>query len=299
LAARRSIGQWIYEDRDYEPGFVDSPMRKRWAAWLEASCIRASRATISIGTRLANLRYTTTGRKPFLIPTGADSMGAAVTDLGQRDPVLVYVGNVATWSGLVEAVKALPIIRSSVPDARLLIVGDGALLPSLREVVIDQNVEDAVELRPGIPHAEIARVLLRSAVGLAVFEPTPLRVFAMPLKVVEYMSAGLPVVTTAETESADVVEQYGCGLAVNQKADEIANAAIRILTSPELWMEMSRSGVTASRQFEWSSLAEREWHVMQKAASAKGPIDAEEVYGWTGVGNESSPEAAALQGSRA
>src|SRR5262245_7821196 len=51
LHAAHMIGSWIYEDRDYEPGFISSPIRRRWARRMEIAGIRAATATISIGQR--------------------------------------------------------------------------------------------------------------------------------------------------------------------------------------------------------------------------------------------------------
>jgi glycosyltransferase involved in cell wall biosynthesis len=258
------IGSWIYEDRDYEPGFFESPLRGRWAEMMEIAGIRSASEVISIGARLAALRRQQTGREPILIPTGAKQNG-----VGRRasppEPALVYVGNVARWAGLDRVATALVDVRRRVPGARLLIAGDGPreAIRDIRAAAAQAGVETAVEFLGPIPHADVAQLLADAAVGIATFEPTPLRVFAAPLKVFEYMAAGLPIIATDATEAADIVQRHRCGVSTPLDAAAIANAITHMLTNAERWGELSRNGVAASAHYDWSVLMEREWQVMR------------------------------------
>lgn len=111
----------------------------------------------------------------------------------------------------------------------------------------------------------IAGLIQDAMVGLATFEPNELRTYAMPLKVLEYMAAGLPVLTTADTEAADVVTGHGCGLKLPLEREAIAQAALTLLGDHDLWTSMSARAVTASALFDWATLLDREWQVMRRS----------------------------------
>ena len=50
--------------------------------------------------------------------------------------------------------------------------------------------------------------MAESDIGLAAFPPNELMHYASPIKVFEYMAAGLPIVTTKGTEAARIVKKY-------------------------------------------------------------------------------------------
>ena len=265
---RRSgaIRHFIYEDRDYEPGFVGSTIRKAWVRTLENRMIKAADEVITIGQRLNDLRRRETGRELALIPTGVD-WHAFSTNAHDRKPILVYTGRLESWSGVIPVIEALSAIASVVPDVRLRIIGTGSK-PTIRrinEAASRTGSASRIEMMGALPHAEIAALIRECMVGLATFEPNELRTYAMPLKVLEYMAAGLPVLTTADTEAADVVSAHGCGLKLPLKPEAIAQAALTLLGNRDVWASMSARAVATSALFDWASLLDREWQVMRRS----------------------------------
>lgn len=259
------VGPWIYEDRDYEPGFIDSGLRRGWTEWLERTTMRSADEVITIGRRLADLRFRQTGRRPILIPTGA-TVSFDTGAVAERPPTLIYIGHVARWSGLEQVVEALPAVLRGLPEARLRIVGEGPheVRRSIQNVAKRHGVSENVEFLGPRPHTEISALLRDAMVGLAIFEPNPLRTYAMPLKVVEYMAAGLPVVATEDTETADVVRQYDCGAVVPLTSDAIAESVLRLLSDEGRWQRASGNALAGSTDFDWSRLMEREWWVIER-----------------------------------
>jgi glycosyltransferase involved in cell wall biosynthesis len=99
---------------------------------------------------------------------------------------------------------------------------------------------------------------------LATFRLTPLGAFAFPLKVIEYMAAGLPVLCTRETEAEQILIRYPAGRAVAFTPEALAEATIELLTDARAYSVAQRAAAEASKVFSW----ERAMHDELEAIAA-------------------------------
>ena len=260
----------VYEDRDYEPGLVPDRPRRWLTGALERFVIRRADRVVSVGARLADLRQRQTRRLPIVLPNGVDwdrfqpardarearFVGAGV----ETPPVLIYVGNLSAWSGLELGIRAFARILPCFPDAVLRIVGDG--LPNeveaLRRLTRELDLGLRVEFLGARPPTELANLLAQADVGLAHSEPVPFRIFAQPLKLMEYLAAALPVVVTEATEAADLVTRAEAGLVVGYDVDALALAFAELLGDRTRARSLGRNGSEFARTRDWRRVVERE-----------------------------------------
>jgi len=99
----------------------------------------------------------------------------------------------------------------------------------------------------------------QSRCGLVVMHDTPSHREALPVKLFEYMSAGLPVIASSIPKWQSIVEEHRCGLVVDPlDIDEIAAAIEWIFEHPEEAEAMGERGREAVEdQFQWSSQGEK------------------------------------------
>ena len=267
LRTLRGTDCLIYEDRDYEPGFIRTPLRRRWAAWLERVAMQHADQVISIGQRLAQLRHYQTGRPISLIPTGVDTARFSCPARERPQPILIYTGNIAPWSGLDLILMALPRLREVIPAIQCVFVGSG--LPQFRShlqgLISAHGLQDVVRLTGQVPYEEVQAYLARAAIGLAFFQPNDLRRYAAPLKVLEYMAAGLPTIATVESEAADLVIGEACGIGVDFNVEAFTNAVLKILQDDESYARMSEHAKRAAEKYNWSFLMAGEYSVIGDA----------------------------------
>jgi glycosyltransferase involved in cell wall biosynthesis len=133
-------------------------------------------------------------------------------------------------------VRALPLLAARVPEAQLLIVGDGPEEAALRALARTLAPGDRVVFAGAIPDA--ARVL--PMVDLYV---TASRREGLPLAVLEAMACGRPVLATAAPGHVDAVEPDVTGRLVPlDDARGLAAAAALLLRDPALRARMGRAG---------------------------------------------------------
>lgn len=103
-------------------------------------------------------------------------------------PRAIYVGTIDTRLDT-EGVAALAAAR---PDVSVVLLGP---LPDPRYIRVLEGIRN-VHVRPGVGRTELVAALRNSHVSLLAHRRTPLTEAMSPLKVYEYLAAGLPVVST-------------------------------------------------------------------------------------------------------
>ena len=111
-------------------------------------------------------------------------------------PVAVFCGRLRPWHGTETIAEAWRLLGSGAP--RLLVVGDGPGREALEAA--------GAEVTGPIPHADVPALLASAEIGLAPYARNGPRYFS-PLKLFEYLAAGLAVVAGDLPGVADVVDE--------------------------------------------------------------------------------------------
>jgi glycosyltransferase involved in cell wall biosynthesis len=174
---------------------------------------------------------------PNGIPAPPPPAGAVQRqDLGLRQDDLV-VGTVAVLrpqKALDVLVRAAAIVRTEFPRLRVLVVGAGPEYEVLEELIEELDLSTTVSLlgyRTDVPEL---LPIFDLAASSSEFEGSP-------LAVLEYMEAGLPVVSTRVGGIPDLVEDGVTGLLVDRgDPGALAGAIAELLRDPERRAQMGR-----------------------------------------------------------
>lgn len=130
-----------------------------------------------------------------VVTPGVDTELFAPAPSLERRPVVIFVGELRPDKGATEVVAAADLIAEELgPDFRLMLVGDGPQRALLEEQAITRPW---LEIRGFVPRAELPE-LLRSARAMTIAPwSRPLSAEQLSFALIEAMSCGLPVVTTA------------------------------------------------------------------------------------------------------
>ena len=112
------------------------------------------------------------------------------------DRVLVYMGSFFYFSGLSDALDELAEVSKSSPNLKFLLVGGGDQDAELKQQVERLGISEKVVFTGFVGYEELPRYLKVADVAINTLEPTLVAKVAFPNKVLQYMAAGLPVVST-------------------------------------------------------------------------------------------------------
>lgn len=173
----------------------------------------------------------------------------------KRSPIVVYVGGITMIRGIKEIVQAVGLIPRQV-DVSLVLAGN--ITEKDVETVAD-TADPRVNFIGWQSREQVAKLLGRSRIGLVLFHPVPNHVDALPNKLFEYMSAGLPVIVSDFPLWRKIIDDIGCGLLVDpMDPKEIADAIQWMLGHPIESEEMGKRGQEAIyERFNWGKEAEK------------------------------------------
>ena len=177
-----------------------------------------------------------------------------------RDGVFTvgFVGTLKPWHGLPILVDAFDILHKQHREVRLLIVGDGPERSRLEETLLSCGLEGAVEFTGAVDPSEVPGLLASMDVAVAPYPDRPDFYFS-PLKVYEYMAAGLPVVASRIGQIAQVIQHRVNGLLCPPGEPQALADALMLLHADEALRaslgEAARA--TVMREHTWHSVVRR------------------------------------------
>lgn len=169
-----------------------------------------------------------------------------------------FVGTLKPWHGLSTLVEAFDLFHQREPASRLLLVGDGGERGQIEADLEARGLTGAAHFTGLVNPDEIPGLLASMDVATAPYPDLPDFYFS-PLKVFEYMAAGLPVVASRIGQITAVIEDGSNGVLCSPgDAAGLAAALDTLRQDPAL---RSRIGATARdavlRDRTWQAVVDR------------------------------------------
>jgi len=235
---------------------IVEPMR-RWREWI------CAKADLIVTPSAAILPRTTPRRKIVELEWGADTdrfRPGADGELPFTRPaetVAVFAGAFRSWHGAVQLATALRELRARGRDAiGAVFIGDG---PERARVVEAAAGLRGIVFTGAVPHASMPACLAACDIGVAPFDIGAHRALALgfywsPLKIFEYMAAGLPVVAPAADRIPTLVEHEREGLLYEPAAPGALASALERLTDSRLRARLGTAARDrAVRDYSWAA----------------------------------------------
>jgi len=134
-----------------------------------------------------------------------------VTPAGGSPFTVGFVGTLKPWHGVRTLLDAFEILAATEPSYRLLVVGDGPLADVLRTRADAAGLGELVRMTGSVEPAQVPMLLRQVDVAVAPY-PELDGFYFSPLKVYEYLAAGLPVVASREGDLPEILDHGRLGV---------------------------------------------------------------------------------------
>jgi glycosyltransferase involved in cell wall biosynthesis len=106
-----------------------------------------------------------------------------------------------------------------------------------------------------ISRDEVNELYGNSRAGIVIYQPAANHLEAQPIKLFEFMAAGLPVVASDFPLWREIVEGNQCGICVNPTdPEEVKVACLTLIDNPKMAQALGRNGKAAiDKQYNWKS----------------------------------------------
>jgi glycosyltransferase involved in cell wall biosynthesis len=154
----------------------------------------------------------------------------------------------ARWKRVDRALSAMPLVRVVLPQASLLIVGDGEERANLEALARDLCLGDAVRFVGAVPQREVARYMWAADLFLSLNE---LSNVGNPL--LEAMACGKAIVTLDVGDTRDLVRDGETGRLLSAgDAEAVATAVIDLARDPSLRQRLEEGAREYAREHFWT-----------------------------------------------
>lgn len=224
--------------QDYMPSFcssidlVISPSRGMRDVLVSMGVDEHCISVIPNGIELSNFR------------NGKQSRSRVEFGYSGDDVVLIYMGRIAPEKNLQLLVRSFEGLVKSINNAKLLIIGDGPELGTIRRMVRNLGLQDKISFTGLVEYDELINYL---ALGDAFVTASTSEVH--PLSVIEAMASGLPILGINSAGMNDIVIDEVNGLLSANDQPTFTSKMARLVTENKLRKQMAQQAKFAAELF--------------------------------------------------
>lgn len=198
---------------------------------LEGSVLAGADLVLVVSRPLALYASTRGARRVVVMPNAVAAHRCRQAPEAHVPPVAVFCGALRPWHGIETIAAAWEILGQAAPA--LVVVGDGPGRQRLEAV--------GAQVTGFVAHDRVPDLLNRADIGLAPYGPDSPPYFS-PLKLFDYLAAGVAVVAADLPGVTDVVGPESAVLMSPGDAGALARAVARLVAEPEERLRLGRVG---------------------------------------------------------
>ena len=209
---------------------------------------------------------------PFGLPSSPPEhtrqvLKGAYKTIRQDDKVILWGGGIWDWFDPCTLIKAMANIAAQRHDVKLFFMGikhPNPLIPRMQAtsqaIQLSQDLglyDKCVFFNEWVPYEERQNYLLEADVGTSLHLDHLETRFSFRTRLLDYIWAGLPIVTTRGDSMSELVKQHNLGRVVDYgDVEQVADTLMELLSIPNL-REVYRPGFEEVKgQFTWKRAVE-------------------------------------------
>ena len=190
-----------------------------------------------------------------VIPIGIDIKKFNIANYSKKiretygNNILLYTGLMIPRKRIPILLKAMSYVIKEIPDAHLILTGDGLLLEPLKNLTYSLKIQENVTFLGFLNDNELLKYLTTS--DIFVF-PSELEGFGQVI--LEAIASGTPVICSNKPPMCELVKHGGITFRLNNSKD-LSNKIIQMLKNREDLAVLREQGQTEIKKYDWENVA--------------------------------------------
>ena len=168
--------------------------------------------------------------------------------MAEKDLIIVFIGTLFGFSGLDSLVRRFSEIVREIPEAKLLVVGDGPQRPELERIITESGLQKQVVITGFQPYETMPRYINLATICVNTFLITDVTRDIFPTKIVQYLACGKAVIATSLPGMKAVTPGEHQGIVYVNSPDGVVSEAISLLKSAERRQQLEQAALSYVKQ---------------------------------------------------
>lgn len=243
--------KWIFDVRDLwvdlsvglgiiKKGSLSEKICKKYERICYNNCDLILATTDYIKNTIKN-NYKIKKTRIEIIPNGVDINLFLPVSNNEKKNRIIYSGNVGhaqEFENMIGAIKKL----NEKYSIKFYIVGDGDIKKNIEKLVKKENLEDIVIFTGPLAREEIPKLIAESYIGVVPLKNLDSLRYAIPTKIYEYMSCGIPFLGTGKGEIEKLAKISRAGIVAESNVESIYQKIVYLLENKYIIEEMGKHG---------------------------------------------------------
>lgn len=251
----------VYDSHEYYigvPELVSRPRIQKFWRSIERRTLPKADVMYTVNGSIAKIYREEYNREVKVVRNISDFKGVSTTktrtELGlpeDKHIIIIQGAGINIDRGAEEMMEAVQL----VDNALLIFVGDGDVVPILKEKAERENLTNRVLFFGKRPYEELMQFTMVSDVGISMDKDTNINYrFSLPNKIFDYIHAGIPLLVSDLAEVKRIVEGYHVGLVCPSHDPQIiADYLKKILLDESLKTTLKANTKKASQDLTWEN----------------------------------------------
>jgi glycosyltransferase involved in cell wall biosynthesis len=170
----------------------------------------------------------------------------------KRKKILLFVGRIGGEKNVMFLLPVLRKVVDNVPEAHLMMVGDGPQKEEMKRTAKDLDLNDNISFVGYVDRKDI-----KHAFTLADVFTFPSKTETQGLVTVESMICGTPVVAIGIMGTKNIMKGDNGGYMVREDINEFSEKTIELLSNDEIWNSKSNEAIEYSKKWTMKVMGDR------------------------------------------
>jgi glycosyltransferase involved in cell wall biosynthesis len=166
---------------------------------------------------------------------------------------IICVANLRQVKGIKHLIDSMPKILEKFPDAKLVLIGEGAERKNLESQITNLELKGAVELKGKLNPEQVRRELSGAEVFVlpSLFE-------GQGIVILEAQASKIPVIASNTGGIPDIVKDRETGILVDVKnSEQIGDAVIKVFSNTNFADSLVKNAQQNLEQYDWQNIAKK------------------------------------------
>jgi glycosyltransferase involved in cell wall biosynthesis len=235
-----------------------------WFTKLTAKGILKNASTvIALTEHMKDAMQAIYSRDIIVVPNGINlnEVAEKETEGGNPSKRVLFVGRLHPVKEVQYLLGAMKMVHQELPEAKLILVGDGEEREHLENLTDSLGIRECVEFAGRVPHERVKDYMNQAEV----FVLSSLSE-GFPVTILEAMACGLPIVATRVGGIPDIIEDGTNGYLVDtMNQEQLAEALLKLLQDEKLRRDISGNNREKAKKYRWDAVAATLEGIYQKS----------------------------------